>query len=80
MSELEPQAPRTYTPGQIINGHIFTEDRRWVPLAQPQHYQPQPQVIVQQGKPTNHAFHLIMTILTLGLWAPVWIIVAVAKR
>lgn len=26
---------------------------------------------------TSHGFHLIMTILTLGLWAPVWIIMTI---
>lgn len=25
---------------------------------------------------TNHALHLILTILTAGLWLPVWIIIA----
>lgn len=28
-------------------------------------------------KPTNHVLHLILTVLTCLLWAPVWIIVAV---
>lgn len=37
------------------------------------------QVVVQQGKvyKTSHAFHLVMSILTLGLWLPVWLIVGV---
>jgi len=26
----------------------------------------------------NHGFHALMTVLTCGLWAPIWIIVAVA--
>jgi hypothetical protein len=29
---------------------------------------------------TNHAFHLVMTIVTLGVWLLVWIIVAIVKR
>lgn len=29
-------------------------------------------------KGVNHAFHLIMSLVTLGLWVPVWIIVAIA--
>ncbi|BCI54958.1 hypothetical protein NIIDNTM18_42360 [Mycolicibacterium litorale] len=29
-------------------------------------------------KPVNHAFHLIMTLLTCGAWSIVWIIVAIA--
>lgn len=41
---------------------------------------PQQQVVyLQQKKQTNHAFHLVMSILTIGLWIPVWIIVAIAN-
>lgn len=31
-------------------------------------------------KPTNHVFHLIMTLVTCGLWAPVWIVVALSHK
>ena len=27
-------------------------------------------------KPFNHSFHLVITLLTCGLWLPVWIILA----
>lgn len=39
--------------------------------------QPGQQVIVQQRKvyKTSHAFHLVMSIITLGVWLPVWLIV-----
>lgn len=42
---------------------------------QPQ-YAPQ-QVVVNQRKnyKTSHAFHLVMSIITLGLWLPIWLIV-----
>lgn len=36
-------------------------------------------VIVQQKRGVNHALHLVLTILTVGLWAPVWIILAIAN-
>jgi hypothetical protein len=26
---------------------------------------------------TSHTFHLLMTVFTLGLWAPVWLCVAI---
>lgn len=44
---------------------------------QPQ-YAPQP-VVVNAGKvyKTSHGFHLLMSIITLGLWLPVWLIVGV---
>lgn len=29
-----------------------------------------------RGKPTNHVLHLILSVITLGLWIPVWICVS----
>jgi hypothetical protein len=37
-----------------------------------------PTIIVSGG--TNHGLHLLLTVLTCGLWLPVWIIVAVTGR
>lgn len=50
--------------------------------------QQQPPVVVQQNTgpfppyapyrpPVNHVLHLILTLLTCGLWAPVWIVMAI---
>lgn len=41
-------------------------------------------VIVNAGRPvryykTSHGFHLIMSLVTLGLWLPVWGIMAIAN-
>lgn len=33
-----------------------------------------PQVIVQQKRGVNHGLHLILTLLTFGLWLPIWIL------
>lgn len=30
-----------------------------------------------KGKPTNHVLHLILSIITLGLWLVVWILVVI---
>lgn len=30
-----------------------------------------------KGKPTNHVLHLILSIITLGVWIPVWICVVI---
>lgn len=38
-----------------------------------------PQQVVVVNHRTNHVFHLIMSIITFGLWIPVWIIVAIAN-
>lgn len=39
--------------------------------------QQQQQAVVVQGneKRTSHAFHLIMSLITFGLWIPVWVLV-----
>lgn len=31
-------------------------------------------------KPCNHALHLVLTLFSFGMWAPVWIIVAMTGR
>jgi hypothetical protein len=31
-----------------------------------------------KGKRTNHILHLLLSLVTLGFWIPVWIIVAIA--
>lgn len=31
------------------------------------------QAVMLQGKPVNHVLHLLLTALTLGVWAVVWI-------
>jgi len=35
------------------------------------------QAVLVKGNRTNHVLHLILTIITLGIWAIVWILVAV---
>lgn len=30
-----------------------------------------------KGKPTNHVLHLLLSLVTLGIWIPVWICVAI---
>ncbi|WP_202798170.1 DUF2510 domain-containing protein [Hoyosella subflava] len=37
-------------------------------------------VMVNYQRPVNHLLHFILTILTFGLWLPIWIIVTVARR
>ncbi len=40
--------------------------------------QTQDQAVVVYGKPVNHVLHLILTLVTCGLWAIVWVIMALA--
>lgn len=59
-------------PGQrYFDGAVWTEN--FAPPAAPA--APTTAVIVNQG--TNHLLHLVLTLLTCGLWIPVWIIVAI---
>ena len=44
--------------------------------------EPQPRmafVVPPQRAPMNHTFHLIMSLITLGLWLPVWAGIAVLR-
>lgn len=38
------------------------------------------QAVVVKGHRPNHILHLLLTVLTLGLWAIVWIIVAITSK
>src|SRR3954454_23325025 len=35
------------------------------------------QTVIVKGKPVNHTLHLVLTLVTLSLWAPVWIALAI---
>lgn len=35
------------------------------------------QAVIVTGKPLNNVLHLILTLVTFGLWAPVWIALAI---
>lgn len=35
------------------------------------------QAVVVKGRRTNHLLHLILTLVTLGVWAIVWILIAI---
>lgn len=74
-----------YNLGDIVNGHVLTP-QGWVPVAQPGYAQPQQINVTQQATTsgskvrTSHGLHLFLTIITAGLWAPVWIIVTIVNR
>lgn len=78
--------PDTQRPGNLRwwDGHAWTDN--WQPIQQPQmpvalgNSAPVQQVVVQQErKRVNHLLHLVLTVLTVGLWLPVWVILAFAK-
>jgi len=69
-------------------GQRYYDGRKWTEHFAPHPPPPQPPVVINNivGTPqpivvsagTNHALHLILTLLTCGMWLPVWIIVAIA--
>lgn len=81
MSSTAQAAPGWYDDGtgrqRWFDGNLWTNHYA---DQQAQHVQPlyaPQQVIVNQRKnyKTSHGFHLVMSLITLGLWLPVWIIV-----
>lgn len=38
------------------------------------------QVVMVHGKRPNHILHLLLSVVTFGLWLPVWLIVAATTR
>lgn len=41
----------------------------------------QRQVLLQQlGKKTNHLLHFFLSIFTLGLWIPVWLLIGLSNK
>lgn len=38
------------------------------------------QAVLVRGKKPNHTLHLILTIITLGTWGLVWIVVAILQK
>lgn len=58
---------------------------QWTPhVAPPQPYAvapAAPQVVVNQRKAykTSHGFHLIMSLITFGLWLPIWLVVGLVN-
>ena len=68
-------APHPYAPGMYAPGP-------YPPPFMP-HQQMHQNVYVNggggAGKGVNHLLHLVLTLLTAGLWLPVWIIIAMAK-
>ena len=66
-------------PGAAPGWYPTREGQRyWDGKAWTDHIAPAQQgvVTVQQPFQTNHVLHLLLTVLTFGLWAPVWAFIA----
>lgn len=78
-----PPAPYGH-PEQFVPAHLQVPH----PYAPPMYQQPymyphqMPHTVFVNGgnaRRVNHALHLVLTILTAGLWLPVWIILSIAN-
>lgn len=86
MSELTPQAtPAGWYP-DATGVTRWWDGQAWgqtAPQPAPTLAQAQQQPVYvntyTQPKRVNHVLHLILSILTVGLWVPVWIIISMAK-
>jgi hypothetical protein len=69
-------------------GQRYFDGQQWTIIAPPP--PPQPSIVINNnvGAPAplvistgpNHALHLVLTLLTCGMWLPVWLIVAIVGQ
>ena len=74
---------------RYFDGGQWTESRTPMPRRQQQPSPQQPIIVNQQFAPqtpmvvynsgTNHGLHLVLTLLTCGMWLPVWIILVIVN-
>jgi hypothetical protein len=57
-----PYPPATTQPSVVVNNHVGF---------------PAPGVAVAVSGGVNHGLHLLLTLLTCGMWLPIWIIIAI---
>jgi len=84
MTQPAPQ-PGWYQDPSGTLGQRYWDGQQWTYHAPPS--PPQPSIVINNtvGVPApvvvttgpNHALHLILTLLTCGMWLPVWLIVAI---
>ncbi|MFN3339785.1 MAG: hypothetical protein ACK40Z_08815 [Dietzia sp.] len=79
-----PYAPGPYSAGLFAQWPYAPGQYQQPYLPQPflQHQFPMQQTVFVTnggGKRVNHVLHLILTILTFGLWLPVWAVLAIAN-
>lgn len=80
MSEIQQQPPGWYTAGPGVerwwDGAAWGEQVR---ASQVQQAGPS-KAVTYQPRRTSHLLHLVLTIITLGAWAPVWIVVTILNN
>src|SRR5687768_12262438 len=80
MSTAAADSARTRTPDErkafLARAVTMEVQRGWHVQSQTD-YQA---IIIRPGTKVNHILHLILTLLTLGIWALVWIILAITRK
>ena len=85
-----PAAPYNPPPQQYVPQHLAMPPQfaphHYGPPQYPHPYMYPPQQMQQtvfvnnnSGRRVNHVLHLVLTIITAGLWLPIWIILAIAN-
>lgn len=74
------ETPRTLTPEErkaaLARAVSMEVQRGWHVQSQTDHQA----VLLKPGTKVNHILHLILTLLTLGIWSLVWIVLAITKK
>ena len=80
---INPAPPPGWYPDPSgASGQRYFDGRQWTQHAFP--LSPPPLIVIGAPAPVvvtagpNHALHLVLTLLTCGMWLPVWLIVAIA--
>src|SRR4051794_19408869 len=64
-----PYPPQINQPVNVVNVHTHVQ--------QSAAYPPPPVIVNRSSNSTAHVIHLVLTIVTCGMWAPIWIIHAI---
>ncbi|MGN0102363.1 MAG: hypothetical protein ACI39C_15610 [Dietzia sp.] len=78
-------APAPYGYGEPLipqHLHVPPQQFRPGPYPPPFGYPPVQQTVYVHGAPgrrVNHPLHLVLTVVTFGLWLPIWIVLAIAN-
>lgn len=67
-----PTPPGWYPDPGAVNTMRYWDGRSWTPQSAPMVAMTQP-----AAPGVNHLLHLILTLVSCGLWAPIWLLLAV---
>lgn len=83
---MQPEPQPLPPPGWYANGpglERWWDGRQWGPQTralQVQVPQMPRMAVTRQPRRTSHLFHLVMSLITFGLWLPVWALVAILNK